>query len=189
MRDFQSEPFCVRDGVVTHLLRKSCLFNPRNPAAAEHHRDTRRIIWQKDTQCASSPTFVLCCLQVYCWPFRRQPTLRLAYRSHLLRPNYRCMSNRYSPVMATSGPLDIGLRWLLRPYASYDRGGIRPPPCKLVIACNNWLASKFFATRASTRFSVRSGTSTASVSRMMGACGLSRLISMATCCPFITGMK
>jgi hypothetical protein len=54
---------------------------------------------------------------------------------------------------------------------------------------NNWLAKQSLAMKASTHFKACSGISTAPDSMMIGACGLSRLISMATSCPFISGMK
>ena len=52
--------------------------------------------------------------------------------------------------------------------------------CKCSIVDNNWLARRCLATKASTRFNVRSGTPRSSVSRMMGECGRSRLSSIAT---------
>ena len=57
-------------------------------------------------------------------------------------------------------------------YASYGCGGRHPHPCNCVIAGNNWLAKRSLAIKASTHFKACSGTSTAPVSRMIGAWGL-----------------
>ena len=57
------------------------------------------------------------------------------------------------------------------------------------MAGNNWLAKWALAMNASTDFMACSGTFRAPDSMMMGASGLSRLISIASSCPFIPGMQ
>src|SRR5208283_2411726 len=78
---------------------------------------------------------------------------------------------------------------LLRRHALYEGGGADLHPCNCAIAGNNWLAKRSLATKASTSFRTCSGTSSAAESMMIGACGLSRLISVAISGPFISGMK
>ncbi len=83
---------------------------------------------------------------------------------------------------------DFHTRLLCR-HASYEGGGIDPHPCNCAIAGNNWLAKRSLAMKSSTSFKACSGTSTAAESMIIGACDLSRLISIATSFPFISGMK
>ena len=66
---------------------------------------------------------------------------------------------------------------------------VDPDWCNCAIVGNNSLAKLSLDMKASTSFNASSGTSTVAESMMIGACGLSRLISMATWCPFISGMK
>ena len=56
------------------------------------------------------------------------------------------------------------------------------------IAGNKWLTKRALGTKTSADLKARSGTSAAPDSMMMGASGLSRRISIANSCPFISGM-
>ena len=64
----------------------------------------------------------------------------------------------------------------------------RLSPQNRVITGNSWLGASYFDTKASTTFNTFSGISSSLETMTIGICGLRRFISIATSCPFISGI-